>query len=560
MTTAAMAPDRTDRPSRAWRSRRQLLLFVVLAYGLSWWPWLGRLVNPESAPVLPVGPSIAALLVVGWVYGGRARRALLRSTVNVRIGRWWWGAAIPLAVAVVVVVLTVLAGAARPSGADLAMAAAGAVITLPVILVIQGPLGEELGWRGYVLPLFLRRHSPVVATVLLIPLWIGFHLPLIVTSPDRFGPWWALTVAGTAFTMTWLHLRTGGSVALAIGFHAVMNVATPAAVGLFADADRLLAMRLTAAVWVLIGVGMVVGPLRRGLGPVRHGDDVPSPARRLRRFARRRPVTAFLALTFGGLGTVLGVPRLVGYSVPPKLLELVLAGLAFTLLFGAALLVTAAADGRPGVHRLLTGLVHWRIGAGRWLLVTTALPVLTLIVAGTTGTLRQPPEGWPQMTVTYLVSGLVVGVVLTNLWEEAAWAGFVQHRLMDRHGLLTGSVLTAMPFTLIHVPGAFQNTGAGEALITVTAIAVLAPFLRYLTGTLLIDTGGSILAVGLLHASFNAAGTMSAAPGGWQFLPALLALALATAAHRTLRRRATPPAGPPRNLAAPAVPTGMVNP
>jgi membrane protease YdiL (CAAX protease family) len=187
--------------------------------------------------------------------------------VNVRIGRWWWGAAIPLAVAVVVVVLAVLFGATAPSSSDLAMAAAGALITLPIVLVINGPLGEELGWRGYVLPLFLRRHSPVMATILLIPLWICFHLPLIVTSPDRFGLWWALAVAGTAFPMTWLHLRSGGSVALAIGFHAVMNVATPAAVGLFAGPDRLLAMHLTAVVWVLIGLATAVGLLRRDPTP-----------------------------------------------------------------------------------------------------------------------------------------------------------------------------------------------------------------------------------------------------------------------------------------------------
>jgi membrane protease YdiL (CAAX protease family) len=206
--------------------------------------------------------------------------------VNVRIGRWWWGAAIPLAVAVVVVVLAVLFGATAPSSSDLAMAAAGALITLPIVLVINGPLGEELGWRGYVLPLFLRRHSPVMATILLIPLWICFHLPLIVTSPDRFGLWWALAVAGTAFPMTWLHLRSGGSVALAIGFHAVMNVATPAAVGLFAGPDRLLAMHLTAVVWVLIGLATAVGLLRRDPDPTDHDGVTRSQVQRLRRFAR----------------------------------------------------------------------------------------------------------------------------------------------------------------------------------------------------------------------------------------------------------------------------------
>ena len=32
-----------------------------------------------------------------------------------------------------------------------------------------------------------------------------------------------------------------------------------------------------------------------------------------------------------------------------------------------------------------------------------------------------------------------------------------------------------------------------------------APFFRYLIGMVLVDTGGSLLAAGLLHASFNAA-------------------------------------------------------
>jgi uncharacterized protein len=140
------------------------------------------------------------------------------------------------------------------------------------------------------------------------------------------------------------------------------------------------------------------------------------------------------------------------------------------------------------------------------------------------------------MTVTYLLTGLVGGALLTNVWEEAAWAGFVQQRLMDRRGLLVGSVLTAVPFVLIHVPGTFQNTPAAVAVIQVGALAVLAPFFRYLIGAVFIDTGGSILAVGVLHASFNATGTLSAADGGWQFLPALLVLVGVVALSRRLRR------------------------
>lgn len=247
---------------------------------------------------------------------------------------------------------------------------------------------------------------------------------------------------------------------------------------------------------------------------------------------RRYPTTSFLVTIFGVVWVVLGIPRLAGHSVVPERLDLVLSVMAFVVLFGSAVLVTAIADGRPGVRRLLAGITHWRIGVGRWLLVIGALPALTLTIAWATDTLRSPPEGWLRMGVTYLVTGLVGGALLTNLWEEAAWAGFVQHRFMDRYGLFAGSALTAVPFTLIHVPAVFQNTPVATALLQVAVLAVAAPFLRYLLGVVLIDTRGSILAVGVLHASFNAAGTLPAATGGWELIPAMLILTVAVAVHR----------------------------
>jgi hypothetical protein len=117
-------------------------------------------------------------------------------------------------------------------------------------------------------------------------------------------------------------------------------------------------------------------------------------AHRLTSLIRRRPITSFLVVVFGAAWPALGIPRLAGHSVAPDGLDLVLSALAFVLLFGTALAVTAVADGRSGVRRLLAGLVHWRIGVSRWLLVVAALPALTLIIAATTGTLRTPPEGW----------------------------------------------------------------------------------------------------------------------------------------------------------------------
>jgi uncharacterized protein len=162
-------------------------------------------------------------------------------------------------------------------------------------------------------------------------------------------------------------------------------------------------------------------------------------------------------------------------------------------------------------------------------------------VALATGTLHAPGGGWTPVLGTYLLL-LALGALTGNLWEETVWAGFVQTRLMAARGLLIGSVLTAIPFFLIHLPLAFETDGWKgttwhDAFLDWGLLLLAAPFLRYLIGMVLVDTGGSTLAAGLIHASFNASGAMALIPGGWQHVPALLLLTLLVAGHRVVRLR-----------------------
>ena len=111
---------------------------------------------------------------------------------------------------------------------------------------------------------------------------------------------------------------------------------------------------------------------------------------------------------------------------------------------------------------------------------------------------------------------------------------------------LTGAAAAIGLSPLRLIDSAFaQNASAADGLVAVIALVCVAPFLRYLAGTLLADTGGSVLAVALLHASFNASGHLTAAAGGWQFIPALLILTLLVVtgrrwAGRTNRRQTSP--------------------
>ena len=217
--------------------------------------------------------------------------------------------------------------------------------------------------------------------------------------------------------------------------------------------------------------------------------------------------------------------------MPAKLAELL-------VLVGLAAAISHATDQRGGIRQLFAGLLRWRLG-WRYVLLVVAMPLLTVGVGLLTGTLKSPADGWAPVGLTYLMF-LVIGAVTANLWEETVWGGFVQGRLMARHGLLVGSLLTAIPFFVIHLPLAFETNGWSgttwsDALITWGVLLVAAPFQRYLIGTLLVDTRGSTLAAGLMHASINAAGAMAVVPGGWQLVPALIVLTLGVAAYRRAR-------------------------
>lgn len=41
-------------------------------------------------------------------------------------------------------------------------------------------MGEEIGWRGFVLPKLMEKFSPIHSTFIIIPIWYAFHLPKII--------------------------------------------------------------------------------------------------------------------------------------------------------------------------------------------------------------------------------------------------------------------------------------------------------------------------------------------------------------------------------------------
>lgn len=258
-----------------------------------------------------------------------------------------------------------------------------------------------------------------------------------------------------------------------------------------------------------------------------------SPARSpIRRRVAAHPVAAFSLSAFA-----LGWPLLFLRATESGVVATA-AGYAFTYaaLLGSALAVTWAGGGTPAIKQFLARYLIWRIGLARWALVVLALPTLTVAAAAMSGTLHVEGHTWTSVATGLLLQTFVTGALEVNLAEEGGWSGLVQTRFASRHGLLGGALRTAPLFAAIHVPLQLINGWTwGSVAGGVVALCLIAPFFRYLIGETLEATGGSLLAVGVLHASFNASGGLGFA-GGWQFLPALLVLAIAVAVVRRVRR------------------------
>mgnify|MGYP001765756476 CR=1 FL=1 len=222
---------------RTGNLRRDLFLFAFLACGYSWSLW--ALMMASAQGWLPFhfptnflgsfGPSLAALVLAAREQGGV--RALLRSCVRRRFGGRWYAAALlgpPLLVALALGA-TLMLGQSPGAPANLDKAVWLPVL-FPVILVLGGPLGEELGWRGYLLPRLLQRAAPLQASLAVAAFWFLWHVPLfwLEGAAQKGGSiaLFAVMVAAFSVLFTWLWLGTGGSLLAALLAHTMINLAS----------------------------------------------------------------------------------------------------------------------------------------------------------------------------------------------------------------------------------------------------------------------------------------------------------------------------------------------
>jgi len=225
--------------------KHPLVLFFVLAFGISWLIWLPLAASAQgllNRPVSPylhliggLGPMLAAMIVTSLVAGKAGMQELVGRMSLWRVNlRWhliaWFG---PAALFIIAAVIARVVWGARPELSHFGQTKE--YPELPVFVYWAANIfffgfGEETGWRGFALPRLQKSHNAFTATFILSIFWALWHLPLFWFATDfmKMGlggaMGWYFSILLGSVLLTWLYNSTQGSILIVAIFHGTLDI------------------------------------------------------------------------------------------------------------------------------------------------------------------------------------------------------------------------------------------------------------------------------------------------------------------------------------------------
>jgi hypothetical protein len=219
-----------------WFNRHRVTTYFIITYAITWSIGILAILFPEQfrwifgdlnywnpvALIAISAPTISATILTAAWQGKAGLRELYSRLIRWRFGIQWY-ALILLGMPFLGWLTTLVVGASPVY----IFSTPALAISILFNLLIGGPLGEELGWRGYALPRLLRQFNPLVASLVLGLFWGMWHLPsFYISTLVQSGlslPLFLILGLLLSILMTWIFQHTGGSVLAAILFHYMIN-------------------------------------------------------------------------------------------------------------------------------------------------------------------------------------------------------------------------------------------------------------------------------------------------------------------------------------------------
>ena len=222
-----------------------IALFIIIAYAISWAIWFAGLISIDGLTGLEderfstfllagsFGPSVAALMIVGFTGGRSSIVGLLMRLLVVKVDWRVYVATFFLMPCTGLVLYILLGISAKLS---LWKIATTMIALVPVnallggVIFGVGPVGEEMGWRGFLQSRLKDRGSSASTAIIVGLAWAFWHLPVFRFADFRNGldlsqfvMLYPISTILIAFIMGHLWRWSNGSLFVAIFFHAVVN-------------------------------------------------------------------------------------------------------------------------------------------------------------------------------------------------------------------------------------------------------------------------------------------------------------------------------------------------
>ncbi len=219
--------------------------FLIINYLISWsflYPsYQIVLANGKITPLSLIGligaygPTIAAIIVQS-ILDRKKLNALFKSLLKVKTKIFY--VLFLIITPIILYFLAYLSSTILFNGSFSFNWIAG-ISNIPLLFLAAlpfGPMGEELGWRGFMLPKLLEKNSVIKSTFYVGLAWGIWHLASF-TFPGAALPSyldvsiWSIALyfvntIALSFTFTFIYFKTNGSVFYAILLHAFFNIAS----------------------------------------------------------------------------------------------------------------------------------------------------------------------------------------------------------------------------------------------------------------------------------------------------------------------------------------------
>jgi membrane protease YdiL (CAAX protease family) len=219
----------------------QIVTYCVLTFLLTWLFWGILYINPKGMydPILHKSsfltlfllggtvPCIASVFLTGLFDGKTGIKRLLKKLIIWKVSPFYYLFVLFITIFIIYVPLWICNSTGIHYRFYPNNNVSLVLLNLILVSLYEGPLGEEMGWRGFVLPKLQKKFNPITSSLILGLIWGLWHLPLFFINGDSHykAPFtlFLIIVVCLSILYTWVYNKTKGSLLLVSLFHGSYN-------------------------------------------------------------------------------------------------------------------------------------------------------------------------------------------------------------------------------------------------------------------------------------------------------------------------------------------------